>query len=44
MDVHELHEMQSETNSVISMDEKLERKGYHQFAVEANHQFLEVGF
>ena len=44
MKVNELDQKQSETESVVSMDEKLERKDYHHYSVEIYYFFPKIGF
>ena len=39
----ELYEMHSETKSVVSVDEKLEKNDYHQYTVEFYRYFSQVG-
>ena len=42
--VHELSQLQSETESVGNIDGFLEREDYHQFTVQVYLCFSEVGF
>ena len=42
--VIELYQMQSETKSLVNIDENFERKNYHQYTVEVYQYYSRVDF
>ena len=41
---HEVYRLQNKTNSVVTISERFQKKGYHECTVEVFRYFSQVGF